>query len=361
VSDLRVRLRPGYPVRFRESFGELWAAFRDDHGGRRCFFVVDQRLLRKNPRALNALPVAQRRDLLALNGGEGCKSMAGFQKLQGAALAARLDRQTLVVAVGGGTVGDLTGFFAATHLRGLDWCCVATTSLAMADSAVGGKTGLNLGGVKNVVGAFHQPRAVYGCAEALDTLPRRHRTAGLAEVVKSAMIADAKLFARLEAQAEEFARPRAAVWIPALRAACRVKADIVARDETEHGPRALLNFGHTLAHALESSAAPRPLHGEAVALGMIAATQLSIDARLTQSTTLQRLRDLLRRLRLPHELPELEFESLWRAMSYDKTRRGGRLEVVLTPGIGSASFGHPLGRATMRKALRALVPLEDRP
>jgi len=349
-----VRLKPSYPIRLRQRFRDVWTELREDHGDRRWFVIADRRLVDRHPRALQGLPARARRDLYLLTGGEGCKSIRSFERLHRAAQERGLDRDTLVIALGGGSIGDVSGFFASTHLRGLDWSPVATTTLAMADSAVGGKTAVNLGGTKNIVGSFHQPLAVYGVLEAMISLPVRHRRAGLAEVAKSALVADASLFRRLERLGPALDSNDAESWAVALDGACRVKAKIVATDERESGPRALLNFGHTFGHALESACRPRPLHGEAVALGMIAATSLSVRRGLAQEETLQRLQELLRGWKLPRARPLPSFESLWRAVTYDKKARGGRPRVVLTEGIGSASFGHAADRASVRRAFDAI-------
>lgn len=360
MSDIVVRLKPSYTIRLRREFRDAWTELRGEHGGRRWFVVADQRVVERHPNSLRGLSARARRDMFLIGGGESCKSLRAFEALHRAAQERALDRDTLVVALGGGSVGDLAGFFAATHLRGLDWCPIATTSLAMADSAVGGKTAVNLRGMKNVVGSFHQPLAVFGALEALRSLPARHRRAGLAEVAKSAMVADAALFRRLERLGAALRDPAAPGWAEALAGACRVKARIVAKDEREAGERALLNFGHSFGHALEATCRPRLLHGEAVALGMIAATSLSVRQGRAQAETLQRLLDLLRSWRLVPEREIPGFETLWRAMTYDKKSRAGRPRVVLTEGVGSASFGHAVDRASVRRAFDAIRPNRSR-
>ena len=193
-----------------------------------------------------------------------------------------------------------------------------------------------------------------GGLEALKGLPARHRVAGLAEVVKSAFIADAKLFRKIENVAGSLVDPTHPSWGDVLRASCRIKASIVADDPKETGRRALLNFGHSFGHALESVQRPRLLHGEAVSLGMIAATKLSVDLLTTQVDTLQRLESLLSRLALPLRLRRLDSASLCRAIAHDKKSGGGELRAVLTQGVGSASFGHAVERAAIRRAFQSL-------
>ena len=265
MHDLTVPLDPSYPVRIRSGFAEAWTALRQDHGDRRLFVVADARVMRAHPDAVAGLSIEERGKVVQMKGGEQIKSLRTLDRLVAVALERRVDRRCLVVAIGGGTVGDVVGYFAASYMRGLDWCPIATTVIAMADSAIGGKTAVNSHGLKNLIGSFHQPIGVYGALDSLLTLPRRHRTAGLAEVVKCGIIADAELFALLEAKVGDLAPENLALWQELLSRSAAVKADVVSRDPKERGPREILNFGHTLGHALEASHRPRLHHGEAVA------------------------------------------------------------------------------------------------
>ncbi len=359
MKDFSVRLHPPYPVRLRATLAEVFAALREDQPDRQWFVVADTRVLRAHPSLMRALRPAERRCMVALTGGERVKSLRSLERLYRAAMEAGLRRDGLVVVVGGGTIGDLGGFFAATWMRGVRWCPVATTSLALADSAIGGKTAVDLAGVKNPVGAFHQPVGVYGALEALGTLPARHRRAGLAEVVKSAVVADRRLFERLERWAPGLDRvPTDPAdlerWGAVLRAAARVKARVVARDPHEGGLRQILNFGHTLGHALEAVAAGGLLHGEAVALGMIAAARLSEQHAGAPAETAVRIASLLEALGLPRALPSVDVAMVWKQLSYDKKATAGGLPFVLTEAIGSASVGHRLPRKDVQAALRSL-------
>lgn len=354
--DLVVQLRPAYPVRLRSSFAEVWQALREDQGHRPWMLVADQRLLARHPRALQGLRAAERRQVVALAGGERVKSLRNLERLLKAALEFGLDRQSLVIALGGGTIGDLAGLFASTWMRGIDWCPVATTSLALADSSIGGKTAVDLCGVKNVVGTFHQPVGVYGALEALQTLAPRHRRAGLAEVVKAGVIRDARLFAQLEARGTELEDPDAELWLEVLRAANEVKAAVVAADPREGGERAVLNFGHTLGHALETVHRPALLHGEAVSLGMIAACWIAEETMVAPTGTMQRVRELLARLHLPRTVREVDRAKLWQVMRYDKKASSGDARLVLTTGIGSATVGHVVSRKILQASLGALAP-----
>ena len=354
--DLVVDLRPPYPVRIRGDFAEVWSALRADQGDRPWMIVADRNLLRRHPGALRGLRASEKRILVDLPGGERVKSLRSFERLHRFALESGLGRDALVVALGGGTIGDLAGFFASTWMRGVDWCPVATTSLSLADSAIGGKTAVDLGRVKNVVGSFHQPVGVYGALESLGSLPARHRRAGLAEVVKSGIIRDRGLFELLENEGPSLEDPASALWEEVLRRACRVKATIVAEDPREGGARALLNFGHTLGHALEGAHRPALLHGEAVSLGTIAACWISEELRRAPEGITSRVRDVLEALGLPTETGRVDRGKLWRFLRYDKKAKQGEARLVLTEGIGSATFGHPVGRKILQASLGAIAP-----
>ncbi|MDX1650478.1 MAG: 3-dehydroquinate synthase [Myxococcota bacterium] len=269
--------------------------------------------------------------------GERSKSVARARELWEGMLEAGADRSSVVVALGGGVVGDLAGFVAATLLRGLPFVQVPTSLLAMVDSSVGGKTGINVPRGKNLVGAFHQPRLVWMDASVLRSLPPRQRAAGLAELIKHAAIADADLFARLEADLDRVRELEPGPLLAALERSCAIKAAVVARDEREAGARMLLNFGHTLGHAVEALAGYRGvLHGEAVAMGMAFAARRSEGLGLAPSGTADRLEALLARAGLRTVLPDRPRRAYLRAISADKKRRDARIRFVVLRGIGKA-------------------------
>jgi len=327
---------------------------REDHPDRRLFVVADRKVLHHQPQALVGLTVAERKAVVEIDGGERIKNLRHLDALVGRALQARVDRRSLVVALGGGTVGDLVGYFAASYMRGVDWCPVATTVISLADSAVGGKTGVNGHGLKNLIGAFHQPVGVYGALEALDTLGRRHRSGGLAEVVKCAVIADAELFEMLEERAELLLPGAGELWGEVLMRAVKVKRDVVQEDPLEQGRREILNFGHTLGHALEATVRPRLHHGEAVALGMIGALRISQQRGLAPAGTTTRVVDLLGRLGLPRAIPSLDPETALVTVGYDKKVWDRKVRMVLTEGIGSATVGHTIEWSELSQALQSL-------
>jgi 3-dehydroquinate synthase len=353
-NDSKVELQPSYPVRLRETFGGVFEALRADRPEPIGMVVIDRRVLDRHPDALAALDDEPRGRTVALNGGEPVKTLRSFERLHRAAAEFGMDRQSLVIAVGGGTIGDLAGFFASTWMRGVPWCPVATTSLAMADSAIGGKTAVNLAGAKNVVGSFHQPAGVYGALEALETLPWRHTRSGLAEVLKAGLIADADLFATTVDSATRLRALDRAAWLEVLQGANRVKADVVAGDPRESGGRAVLNFGHTVGHALEVAHRPRLTHGEAVGLGMISASWVSERLGVAPPGTTDRVREALGRLGLPRKVRAIDEPTLWRAMRYDKKSDGGEARLVLTHGIGSATVGHRVERKILQQSLSVL-------
>ena len=276
---------------------------------------------------------------LVLPDGEACKTLERSAEIFAALAALGASRDATIIALGGGVIGDLAGFAAACWMRGVDFLQMPTTLLAMVDSSVGGKTGVNLPAGKNLVGAFHQPRAVIADTATLATLPEREYRAGLAEVVKYGAIGDAAFFAWLETQADALNARDEAALAQAIAASCRHKAGIVARDEHERGERALLNFGHTFGHALETATGYGSLlHGEAVAIGMLLAARLSSALGRAPQADAQRLHDLLARLGLPVRRPASDATHLLDLMRLDKKNLGGRLRLVLWRGVGAAEL-----------------------
>lgn len=270
--------------------------------------------------------------------GDATKNLRELGRLYDAFLAGGLDRSSAVVTLGGGVVGDLGGFAAATFLRGIPFVQVPTTVLAMVDASIGGKTGVNLAQGKNLVGAFHQPRGVYLDVATLRSLPRRERAAGAAEVIKAAAIWDADFFAWLEDHIEAFLDLEPRVVLKALERACAIKAEVVARDEREGGLRRLLNFGHTLAHAIEKHASYRGiLHGEAVAIGMVFAAERSEALGFAPAGTRDRLEAVLERAGLPTRAPDRPRSAYLSAIAVDKKKQGGKIHFVVLDRIGSAS------------------------
>ena len=271
--------------------------------------------------------------------GEQAKGWETLQRVFDALLAARCGRDTLLIALGGGVVGDLAGFAAAVYQRGIDFVQVPTTLLAQVDSSVGGKTAINHPRGKNMIGAFHQPRAVIADLATLDTLPERELRAGIAEVIKHGLALDAAFFQWLEQNIDQLlARDRGAL-AHAVRRSCELKAAIVTADEREAGARALLNLGHTFGHAIEAGTGYGTwLHGEAVAAGMVMAAELSLRMKRIGKGDVARIRTLVERAGLPLRAPALRPEEMLSLMSLDKKAAGGELRFVLLNAIGRAEL-----------------------
>jgi 3-dehydroquinate synthase len=280
---------------------------------------------------------------IVLEAGEATKSFAGLERLTGELLASGVERGGLIVALGGGVIGDLTGFAAGVLKRGIAFAQVPTTLLAQVDSSVGGKTAINVREGKNLVGLFHQPRVVIADTALLSTLPRRELLAGYAEVVKYGALGDRAFFDWLEAHGAAALSGDEAAMVHAVAQSCRMKAGIVARDERETGERALLNLGHTFGHALEAATgySERLLHGEGVAIGLVLAFRLSAALGLCPAADAERLARHLKSVGLPTAIADIpgerpQADALVAHMRHDKKAREGRIAFVLARGIGQA-------------------------
>ena len=275
-------------------------------------------------------------EMIVVEPGEASKSLDVAAGLWDGLLELGADRRSLVVAVGGGVVGDLAGFIAATYARGVRLFQVPTSLLAQVDSSVGGKVGINLPEAKNMVGAFLQPAGVLIDTATLDTLPEREYRSGLGEVVKYGVILDAEFFDNLEQNAAGLNGRDPETLVPTIARCCRLKADVVAQDEREEsGLRAVLNYGHTFAHAFETLGGyGQLLHGEAVAIGMMCAARLAERLGRIDGELVRRQEALLRTLNLPVETPELDAEQIVDAMQRDKKVQHGRLRFVLPSRLG---------------------------
>ena len=291
---------------------------------------------------------------ILIEDGEQAKGWPTLDRVIDALLAARCDRDSVVVALGGGVVGDLAGFAAAVYQRGIALVQVPTTLLAQVDSSVGGKTAINHARGKNMVGAFHQPLAVIADVATLDTLPDRELRAGIAEVVKHGFILDLQFVVWLEANMDKLlARDRAALGY-AVRRSCELKAQVVAADERETGLRAILNFGHTFGHAIETGVGYGEwLHGEAVATGMVMAAELSARAGTLRGEDAARVKALIARAGLPVRGPQLSVEKYLELMQVDKKAAGGRIRFVLLDGIGRAVLRGDLDHRLVRDSIAA--------
>ncbi|AVP97485.1 3-dehydroquinate synthase [Ahniella affigens] len=275
-----------------------------------------------------------------LRDGEPFKTWDELGGILAALAGIRASRDAVIIALGGGVVGDMSGFAASVWMRGIEFLQIPTTLLAMVDSSVGGKTGVNLPEGKNLVGAFHQPRAVIADLDTLNTLPEREFRAGLAEAIKYGAIVDAGLFEWYERHLDAILARDPMALLEVVKTSCTIKADIVKRDEHEHGDRALLNFGHTFGHAIETLGGySQHLHGEAVALGMVLAARLSTALKRAPAADSGRLTALIERLGMPTTLPPgFSPAAMVAAMRLDKKVLNDTLRLILWRGIGQADI-----------------------
>jgi len=324
--------------------------------GARCAIITDTNVGRQYARpAYNSLLRAGfEPSLIVVPAGETAKSLKTVQSCYDRLASHRLERNSFIVALGGGVVGDLAGFVAATYLRGIPFVQVPTTLLAQVDSSVGGKVGVNLKAGKNLVGAFHQPRLVLCDLSTLGTLPASQYRAGLAEVIKYGIIYDPALFARLERELPALLRREPKILAAIVARCCQIKADVVGQDETEGGLRAILNFGHTIGHAIEAiSGYGKYLHGEAIAIGQIAAARLSAVLTGLPTKDVTRIADLFRSAGLPAQvkLNTIQRTKLLAAMKLDKKVSHGEIKFVLANRIGKVVWGQKVPMAEIQKVL----------
>ncbi|MEJ2479271.1 MAG: 3-dehydroquinate synthase [Acidihalobacter sp.] len=327
-----------YPIHIGSGLLKQVQLLRDAIPGRSAVIVSNETVaplyLQTIRSHLDGLHVGE----IVLPDGEAYKNLDTLNSIFTRLLEQRFDRNTTLIALGGGVVGDITGFAAASYQRGVHFVQIPTTLLAQVDSSVGGKTGVNHPLGKNMIGAFHQPRAVVIDTDTLDTLPERELSAGLAEVIKYGLLGDAEFFAWLEQNIERLRARDPVALAYAIERSCRDKAAIVAEDERERGTRALLNLGHTFGHAIETGLGyGRWLHGEAVACGMLMAARMSERLGWLDAGSVQRAEKLLLAAELPTVPPaELSAGRMRELMAVDKKVIDGSLRLVLLRGIGSA-------------------------
>jgi 3-dehydroquinate synthase len=324
--------------------------------GSRCAIISDRNVAPHYAKAVQSSLARAGFDsiLITVPPGETAKSLKSVEFCYDRLAKHRLERKSFIVALGGGVVGDLAGFVAATYLRGIPFVQVPTTLLAQVDSSVGGKVGVNLKAGKNLVGAFYQPRLVLCDLDTLRSLPGREYRAGLAEVIKYGIIYDASLFRRLERDLPKLLKRNPKTLANVVARCCRIKADVVSQDETESGLRAILNFGHTIGHALEAiSGYGKYLHGEAISIGQVAAARLSaVQSGLPESDA-ARITTIFQRAGLPTRvrLNSQQIKKLSAAMKLDKKVSGGEIKFVLAKKIGKVEFGQKVPLALVRETL----------
>jgi len=324
--------------------------------GHRCAVITDSNVRRHFAQVAMKSLAGSGFDpfLVSVPAGEKSKCLAVVEKCLDRLASHRLERKSFVIALGGGVVGDLAGFVAATFLRGIPFVQVPTTLLAQVDSSVGGKTGVNLQAGKNLVGAFYQPQLVLCDLGTLKTLPKREYVSGLAEIIKYGIICDAKLFAQLERDLPAILRRDPKVLSRIIARCCEIKAGVVGQDETEGGRRAILNFGHTIGHAIENSFGyGKLLHGEAISIGQVAAVKLSREILGLPSGEVERIEKLFVGAGLPvtFKLNAAQYGKLFAAMKLDKKVSGGDVKFVLAKKIGRVVWGQNVSDSQIRHVM----------
>ena len=295
--------------------------------------------------------------LLILKAGEEQKNQSSIDLIHDAAYEARLERGSLMIALGGGVIGDMTGFAAATWLRGIHVVQIPTTLLAMVDASIGGKTGINHSKGKNLIGAFHQPKLVLIDPQTLFTLPAREFSAGMAEIIKYGVISDLELFELLEKQENisDFSRINEKLLIEVIKRSAKSKAEIVIKDEKESVIRAFLNYGHTFGHVIENLCGyGKWLHGEAVAMGMVAVGQLAVQKGLWKKIEAERQKKLIQKAGLPSEWPELEIENVLSSLQGDKKVKNGKVSFVMPLKIGDVKVFNNISNQDIQECLQKL-------
>jgi 3-dehydroquinate synthase len=349
-----------YPILIAEKVARLIPERLSRFSGRPVVLVSDRRVYKLQGYAVErALKSIGRVAPVVIPSGERYKTRATLNSIHDALVRLGAGRDTLIVALGGGVVGDVAGFAAATYMRGIDWVGIPTTLLSMVDSSIGGKVGINHPRAKNMIGAFHQPRAVLIDVSFLDTLPIRERRSGAYEILKCGVIGDPALFEALHGAPPELEGWDRGSLERAVAAACRIKADVVSRDEREGGLRRVLNLGHTIGHALETATAYRRFtHGEAVGWGMIGAAWLAQRKDLLRPTAYDAILAAVDRLGPRPRFSDLSADKILAALKHDKKAKAGRVPFVLPTRIGEVVVRPDVEGPEIRLALKAMAQRE---
>lgn len=326
-----------YPIYFEDDFEKLACAIEEEHlSSRKLCIVTDTNVaplyLKKTEEALNR--VSSDISAFVFDAGEKNKNLDTVQSLYVHLIRHGMDRKGLLVALGGGVVGDLTGFAAATYLRGIDFIQVPTTLLSQVDSSVGGKTGVDFQQYKNMVGAFHQPRLVYMNMQTLKSLPSIEFACGMGEILKTGLICDGTFFRFVCTHEREIQKLDRSMLSKMIRRCCEIKAGVVERDPKEQGERALLNLGHTIGHAVEKLMDFRLLHGQCVGIGLIAAAAISRNRGLMTRAEYEEVRNGCEAYGLPLSVSGLKVQDILNATKKDKKMENGQIKFILMDGIG---------------------------
>lgn len=347
-----------YPICFAQDFSQLAGLLRDcGLDGREICIISDSNVSPLYTAAVKEAlaPAAKKISVFTFEAGESQKNLDTIQQMYDVLLREGMDRRGLLAALGGGVTGDMTGFCAATYLRGIDFIQIPTTLLAQVDSSVGGKTGVDFRQYKNMVGAFHQPRLVYINLSTLKTLPEKEFSCGMGEVLKTGLICDRPFFEEVCTHGQEI-REFDPDWISRMvRRCCEIKAEIVERDPKELGERALLNLGHTVGHAIEKLKNFELLHGQCVGLGLLAAASISEKRGQLTPDELRLLKDACSFFGLPRKVEGLEAEEVLLATRKDKKMAHGQIRFILLKGLGNAYIDQTVSEPEMRAAIEEIL------
>ena len=347
-----------YPIYFEEGFDRLADVIRSEGlEGRNLCIVTDthvEPLYAEEVKRVLA-QTASGVSVFVFEAGEKNKNLNTVQQLYKALIENQLDRKSLVVALGGGVVGDLSGFGAATYLRGIDFIQIPTTLLSQVDSSVGGKTGVDFDQYKNMVGAFHQPRLVYMNMNTLKSLPPVEFACGMGEVLKTGLICDADFYNYVLAEHERIRTLDTQVLARMIRRCCEIKAGVVERDPKEKGERALLNLGHTIGHAVEKLKDFQLLHGQCVAIGLVAAAYISWKRDLLTEGEYNKIREGCLLYDLPVRVDGLDEKEVLAATKKDKKMERGQVKFVLMKGIGSSFIDHTVSDEELIEGIREIL------
>lgn len=347
-----------YPIYFEEDFAELCSGLKKENlVGRRVCIVSDSNVFPlygdKVKKILES--VEESVDVFVFEAGEPNKNLDTVQNLYRTLIENKIDRTGFLIALGGGVTGDLTGFAAATYLRGIDFIQIPTTLLAQVDSSVGGKTGVDFQQYKNMVGAFHQPRLVYMNMNTLNTLPETEFICGMGEVLKTGLICDSELFRSVCRQKKQIRGLDSQVLASVIRRCCEIKAGVVERDPKEQGERALLNLGHTIGHAVEKLMDFQLLHGQCVAVGIIATAAISRNRGLLSEKEYQEILCGCRDFGLPVSVQGLDPEKILEATRNDKKMEQGHIKFILMKGIGNSFIDKTLSDQEILKGIQEIL------
>lgn len=355
--DVLYRSKPCYSIVFESSFQELPSYLEPlDCQSRKICVITDNHVNELYGEEIEKIiaPACLEIYRYAFSSGEASKTLTTVKNIYSYLIEHRFTRQDILIALGGGVVGDITGFTAATYLRGIDFVQIPTTLLAQADSSIGGKTGVDFDGYKNMVGAFHMPKLVYMNIQTLSTLPDREFYSGFAEVMKAALIKNSSFYEWLIDHMYEICDRDTEILKEMLYQSCMIKKLVVEKDPTEQGERALLNFGHTIGHAIEKNQNFTLTHGECVALGCVAAAYISWKKNWLSMDEYYEIRDMFVPFQLPISIDHLDVEEVLRLTKSDKKSEGSTIKFILLKKVGKAVIDRSVTDDEIRDAIREI-------